>query len=674
MSNHEQVRQLIKDYYKDKELHSGLMANLYRSELQINNKSIKILDLLKYCTPYLNEDCKSTERLYHVLNDLYETPKCPVCNINTLKFKDISKGYYKTCSKKCSKNTIEYKEKYRQTCLEKYGVDNPLKSKEIRDKITATNLERYGVENPFQSEEIKEKIKETNNDKYSVDNPMQNKEIKIKQEMTLIKNFGVSIPMQNYNIKEKQHNTMSERYGSSYALQNNDLLNKHRQTNLERYGVEHVTKNKDIKEQIRQTNLEKYGVECVLQNGTIKQKSRQTCLNKYGVLYAAQNKDVFNKVIQTNLERYGVEFPLQHEDIKEKIRNTKKQYLFKTLLSNILRLNKCTPLFDLDEFKINNIQSGFKFKWRCNTCNMEFFDGLENGRSPICHSCYNTYGSTLQKTIFEFIYEYTKNVYSNDKTFGFEIDILLKDYNIGIEVNGNYWHSELNGKDKFYHANKTFESGKNGIHLIHIFEDEWLFKQNIIKSIILNKLGLLDYKYDARKLTIYEIKNDYAKDFMNNNHIQGFINGTHYGLCTQDEIISMITIGKSRFNNNYDLELLRFCHKLNSTTRGGLSRLVKHALKITNSTNIISYCDLRYGNGLGYKSSGFNFVKYSPPNYFYMKTNNYNNRMSRHKFQKHKLENILETYDQHLSEWQNMINNDYDRIWDCGNLVFEYNI
>ena len=39
-----------------------------------------------------------------------------------------------------------FKEKSKQTSLEKYGVVSPLKSDIVKEKIKKTNLERYGVE------------------------------------------------------------------------------------------------------------------------------------------------------------------------------------------------------------------------------------------------------------------------------------------------------------------------------------------------------------------------------------------------------------------------------------------------------------------------------------------------------------------------------------------------
>ena len=52
---------------------------------------------------------------------------------------------------------------------------------------------------------------------------------------------------------------------------------------------------------------------------------------------------------------------------------------------------------------------------------------------------------------------------------------------------------------------------------------------------------------------------------------------------------------------------------------------------------------------------------------------NYTNRISRLQFQKHMLESKLEIFDSNLTEWENMQLNGYDRIWDCGNYVYEWN-
>ena len=70
-----------------------------------------------------------------------------------------------------------FKQKSKQTCLEKYGVENPAKSELFKQKSKQTCLEKYGVEYYFQTEDKKNKSKQTCLEKYGVENPMQNKEI-----------------------------------------------------------------------------------------------------------------------------------------------------------------------------------------------------------------------------------------------------------------------------------------------------------------------------------------------------------------------------------------------------------------------------------------------------------------------------------------------------------------
>ena len=82
----------------------------------------------------------------------------------------------------------------------------------------------------------------------------------------------------------------------------------------------------------------------------------------------------------------------------------------------------------------------------------------------------------------------------------------------------------------------------------------------------------------------------------------------------------------------------------------------------------MTYADRRYSDGTLYEKIGFKKIGISKPNYFYFK--NTSMLLSRLKFQKHKLKNILESFNPELTEWDNMQLNGYDRIWDCGNYVF----
>jgi hypothetical protein len=159
-----------------------------------------------------------------------------------------------------------------------------------------------------------------------------------------------------------------------------------------------------------------------------------------------------------------------------------------------------------------------------------------------------------------------------------------------------------------------------------------------------------------------------AKEFLFDNHIQGEINAmVHIGLYYDNELVSILSMGKSRFDKEYEWEVLRFCTKVNNIVIGGFSKLYKYFLSVYKPENVISYVDRRYGSGNFYTKFGFKYIGTSPPSYFYTKTNRRENRM---KYQKHMLSEKLETYDPILTEWENMQLNGYDRIWDCGNHVY----
>jgi hypothetical protein len=211
----------------------------------------------------------------------------------------------------------------------------------------------------------------------------------------------------------------------------------------------------------------------------------------------------------------------------------------------------------------------------------------------------------------------------------------------------------------------------NGIHLIHIFENEWndLIKQDIWKSIISNKLNKNQRIY-ARNTDVMEISSDKSISFLEENHLQGGVGAKyHIGLFYNNELVSVATFGKSRFNKNYDYELIRFANKKYTSVIGGFSKLLKYFERNYNPKNLITYADRRLSIGNLYEKSGFEFLRDTNPNYFY--TRDFKIIQSRHQFQKHKLNNLLENFDPDLSEHENMLNNNYYRIYDCGNKVYE---
>jgi hypothetical protein len=113
--------------------------------------------------------------------------------------------------------------------------------------------------------------------------------------------------------------------------------------------------------------------------------------------------------------------------------------------------------------------------------------------------------SSYENEIFDYISTiYNGEIVRNTKSILIdrEIDIYLPDKNLAIEFDGIYWHSFNNGKLNNFHLHKTNDCEKQGIQLLHIFENEWINKNDIWKSVIANKLGVHKHKIGARKCTI----------------------------------------------------------------------------------------------------------------------------------------------------------------------------
>ncbi len=408
-------------------------------------------------------------------------------------------------------------------------------------------------------------------------------------------------------------------------------------------------------------------IKCMSNSDKVKEKSRKTNRLKRGTDYPLQSKQVRDKAKKTLIGRYGVDNISKSENGKKKISEARIKKFRENFLNRLFEddrlCGKVKPMFDPASW--NGIRD--QYQWKCLECGIVFIDNLISGKIPVCPECMKEFSSKYEKEIADFLRNEGYKIRVNDRTIIYpkEIDILVK--NLGIEVNGLYWHSELKGKDKRYHLDKMSVAEEKGIRLLQFFDDEIREKNRIVKSMILARLGQFQNKIFARKCKAVEVSTDDSKHFLEENHIQGIINSRwKYGLVYNNSLVALTTFGISRHNKQYDFELLRFCSKLNTQVIGGLSKLLNH-FSSAHPGSIISYADRRYSNGDGYIASSFRFIRKSPPNYYYIINGK---RESRIQFQKHILEKKLDKYDASLTEWENMQLNGYDRIWDCGNLVF----
>ena len=400
---------------------------------------------------------------------------------------------------------------------------------------------------------------------------------------------------------------------------------------------------------IKQARIAKYGTHKISSLDHIKEKIQVVWKDKYGG-HPNTNCVVKQKCKDTNKHKYGV---AHHMELKL----SPKALALKTnqqLLQDLLSHHTTYEIADM-----YNTSNGTIHRWAMQL--PQYAEGLPRKMT-----------SSMERQVCEFLDTLGVEYSTSNKSLlaGREIDIYIPAYALAIEVNGIYWHGELRGRDRKYHLNKTAELRERNVELLHITDYEIVHKWDIVKSRLTYKLGKSVCAIGARKTTVQSISNAAARQFHDTNHIAGYCKASiHKGLFFNNQLVSVASFSKSRFGNKGTHEIVRFCSKLNVSVSGGLSKLVKHS-GIDNT--IISYCDLRWGDGKGYLSSGFNYESTTPPNYKYFHSSAPHVLMSRNVFQKHMLQNKLDTFDAALTEWKNMQNNGYDRIWDCGNIKLSY--
>lgn len=582
-------------------------------------------DIIKYSNDNDISDISFKEQVYCYKHSILP-PLCKNSGCNKkVKLQNSTLGYREYCSTKCISNSSEIKKIKEQKSIEKFGTKTPAESQVIKDKMIKTNNERYGS-----------------------NCSLQNKEIQKKSKTTLMKNYGVDHPLKSQDIQEKRmshfdigkwrlnfEKTMSDRYGVKNALQNIEIKNKVKRTNKIRYGVENPNQNKDINlKRLDSRDEVKY-----------QKNLTTTMLNKYGVKNSMELKEFRDKISLTQ-------------------RNKEKE-----LNENIIDVD-----IDNREF-IMICDCGKEHQFRTS---YSLYKNRKYSKLKFCTICFPPYKnniSQLETELLNFVKDnYDGEIILNSKSIiaPYEIDIYLPELKLAIEFNGVYWHNELI-KSNDYHKIKSDMCDNQEIQLIHIYEDDWIYKKNIVKSMILNKLGKTSNRIYARKCIIKEINSNESTTFLNNNHIQGSVNSSiKLGLFYNNELVSLMTFGKLRKSMNSqskenEYEMLRFCNKLNTNVIGGASKLFSYFLKNYNPISITSYADRSYSNGNLYRQLGFKLSHITEPNYYYVVDDI---RKYRFGFRKDIL--VKQGYDPNKSEHQIMLERKIYRIYNSGNYKFIY--
>lgn len=356
--------------------------------------------------------------------------------------------------------------------------------------------------------------------------------------------------------------------------------------------------------------------------------------------------------MKTMVAKYGVAHNLQREEVKDKLRKPKVNESVHTLLQDrdwLFEQHVTLKRTSVEIAKELDVYYGTVISY-INKHGIEYQYNTNSKEETVVEDILRSIGVTYKRNV--------RNVISP-----LELDFFIPEHNVAIEVNGMYWHSELAGKGKNYHVNKTNQCESKGITLLQFWDTEITNMFPIVESVIRSKLGATSRIF-ARKCICKEVDAQTARKFFETTHLQGFVSAERYiGLYSNDILVACMSLSKPRFSKIAEVELVRFSSTLNTTVVGGMSKLLKYA----GVNSVVSYANRRWSSAKSYNRIGFVTTNISEPGYHYF--NNSYTLFSRHKFQKHKLESILEEFDSGLSEWENMKNNGYNRVWDCGNVV-----
>ena len=480
-----------------------------------------------------------------------------------------------------------------------------------------------------------------------------------------------------------------------------DIIKRKEQNSLGRYGTKTPGESEEVKKKTIITNNKLYGGNSPMCNDKIREKSKKTTLKNLGVDNPSKSEDIQEKRIKsfknnidewkekykkTSIRKYGTEHPWQKPEIHKKSIEAsliKRKELYINKIYD--KLPEGYTLIDTEK-TFGNLRVTSTI--HCPNCDEDFeidnnllYDRTIRNKTELCTKC-NPIGisySGLEHNLYLFIKENYKGIIlTNDRNLinPYEIDIYLPEINLAFEFNGLYWHSELN-KDRNYHYVKTKLCEDNNIQLIHIWEDDWKFKNDIVKSMILNKLNKTNKRLYARKCVVKEVSDTkLVRKFLDQNHIQGYSSSRYkIGLYYDNELVSLMTFSKPRkmmsqkiVENEY--ELARFCNKLEHSVVGGASKLFKYFLKNYDISKIISFSDNSYSNGNLYNNLGFEYVDNKVKlNYYWVLDKK---RHHRYNFRKQQL--VKMGYDKNKSEAEIMYEDvgSY-RIWGSGNKKWIFN-
>lgn len=287
-------------------------------------------------------------------------------------------------------------------------------------------------------------------------------------------------------------------------------------------------------------------------------------------------------------------------------------------------------------------------------------------------------------------------VLSDDHTVlpsGKELDIVVPDHHLAIEFNDIFSHSEqavferhAKPRPHSYHAHKTREASSQGYQLIHVWEDDWLHRRDLVLRALAHRLHAVDRLPDvlpdinplacqrlyARNLTARRVHGGVARRFWQDNHLQGPVHCTvNIGFYDQNNVLrALLGVGRKNHGSRVSLpdgtwDIQRYATL--GVIVGGFTKLLAYAETLIPVDTWTSWSDDDISDGGMYQAAGFVVDKRQAPSYSYVGRKTRWERVHRSTYTKQRFINDPNlVYKSKQTEHEAALTNKLYRIYDAG--------
>lgn len=207
------------------------------------------------------------------------------------------------------------------------------------------------------------------------------------------------------------------------------------------------------------------------------------------------------------------------------------------------------------------------------------------------------------------------------------VDVWVPSAGVAIDFLDLSWQGPTGEKDGVFDKRrarlKHLAAVAADVKLLQVFSDEWANRNDVMKSVVGNALHANPTRLDARDCTVAIVTAAQTRPFLDRCHVSGSTRASlHYVLVHKTQgTVGAATVRRpiqKRHGANM-FELARMAFELSTTVRGGASKLLARIERDVRDTcdGLLSYAELRFGDGGVYERCGFTRADDSATNYWY---------------------------------------------------------